>query len=140
MASPVTVSTWADIQDEFVRKGVRRRGFGTPNVLLVMNELERGMDLAPHTHDFDQIALIIEGEANYHIGGVAYPVRAGSVLLIPASQEHYIEPTGDGKVLNLDVFGPARQDLFHLAEWMTGGDAGAATAGRGGTDDAGDGN
>ncbi len=118
MTAQITVSNWNNIADEFVRKGVRRKGFGTDNVLLVMNELERGMDLAPHTHEFDQIALIIEGEANYHIAGTPHAVKPGSVLLIPAGEEHYIEPTGDGKVLNLDVFGPARQDLRHLADWM----------------------
>lgn len=31
---------------------------------------------------------------------------------------HYIEPTGDGPVRNLDVFAPARTDYRHLLAWM----------------------
>jgi mannose-6-phosphate isomerase-like protein (cupin superfamily) len=42
----------------------------------------------------------------------------GSIVLIPAGVEHFIEPVGDEVVRNLDVFAPARGDLIHLLEWM----------------------
>jgi quercetin dioxygenase-like cupin family protein len=110
---------WEDIPDEFVREGVRRRGFGNDQALLVMNELTPGMKLAPHVHEsFDQIAYIVSGTAVYHVDGVDHEVGPGSLILIPAGQTHYIRPTGTEKVLNLDVFGPARQDLIHLLDWM----------------------
>jgi mannose-6-phosphate isomerase-like protein (cupin superfamily) len=113
------VATWDDIPDEVVRDGVRRKGFGNDGALLVMNELTPGMKLFPHVHeDFDQIATIVSGTATYHVNGVGYPVGPGSLILIPAGQPHYIEPTGTEKVLNLDVFGPARKDLIHLLDWM----------------------
>jgi hypothetical protein len=50
---------WEEIPDEPVRPGVRRRGFGTPEVMLVMNECRPGMDVRPHSHEFDQIAMIV---------------------------------------------------------------------------------
>ncbi len=109
---------WAEVPDEPVRPGVRRRGFGTEDVLLVLNECEPGMDLRPHSHEFDQIALITRGRALYHIGGVANEVGPGSIMLIPAHTEHYIEPLGDETVENIDVFAPARADYLHLIEWM----------------------
>jgi quercetin dioxygenase-like cupin family protein len=111
-------TTWEDIPDEVVRPGVRRRGFGTPSCLLVMNECQPGMDLRPHTHDFDQIAMVISGRANYQVGEVRNEMGPGSVVLIPAGVEHYIEPTGNEVVKNIDVFAPARDDLRHLMEWM----------------------
>jgi mannose-6-phosphate isomerase-like protein (cupin superfamily) len=40
-------------------------------------------------------------------------------MLIPAGVEHYIEPTGEETVENIDVFAPARSDYVHLLEWMT---------------------
>lgn len=110
---------WDDIPDEFVRDGVRRRAFGNDGALLVMNELTPGMKLFPHVHEeFDQIATIVSGTAIYHVDGIGHEVGPGSVILIPAGQPHYIEPTGTEKVLNLDVFGPARKDLLHLLDWM----------------------
>lgn len=126
-AGPATVvserraiaTTWDEVPDEFVREGVRRRGFGNEGALLVMNELTPGMATFPHVHeDFDQIATIVSGTAIYYVNGVGYPVGPGSLILIPAGQPHYIEPTGTEKVRNLDVFGPARKDLIHLLEWM----------------------
>jgi quercetin dioxygenase-like cupin family protein len=112
---------WDEIPDEEVRPGVRRRGFGTEDVLLVMNECEPGMDLRPHSHEFDQLALIVKGTARYHVGDVANEVGPGSVLLVPAGVEHYIEPTGTETVENIDVFAPARTDYLHLLDWMREG-------------------
>lgn len=109
---------WSDIPDEAVRPGVRRRGFGTSDVLLVLNECAPGMQVRPHSHEFDQIAMISAGCALYHVGGVANEVRPGSILLIPAGVEHYIEPTGEEPVSNIDVFAPARADYRHLLGWM----------------------
>ena len=122
VASPARkaiATKWTEIPDEFVRDGVRRRGFGNDGALLVMNELTPGMKVFPHVHDdFDQIATIVSGTAIYWVNGVANEVGPGSLILIPAGQPHYIEPTGTEKVLNLDVFGPPRKDLIHLLEWM----------------------
>lgn len=112
------VKTWDEIGDEVVREGVRRRGFGTKNTLLVLNECTPGMTVFPHTHEFDQIAVILSGTAVYHIGDTPHEVGPGSLLLVPAGEPHYIEPTGEEPVLNLDVFGPARRDLLHLLDWM----------------------
>ncbi len=109
---------WEDIPSESVRPGVRRRGFGTKDVLLVLNECEPGMELRPHSHDFDQIAMITSGRAVYHVGDEPNDVGPGSVLLVPAGVEHYIEPIGDEVVENVDVFAPARDDYLHLLEWM----------------------
>jgi quercetin dioxygenase-like cupin family protein len=110
--------TWDDIPGETARGGVHRRGFGTDKVLLVMHDLAPDMDLSPHSHEFDQIAVIVEGEAIYHVGDRDNRVGPGSVLLIPAGVEHYIEPTSSTPVKNLDVFAPCREDYKHLIEWM----------------------
>lgn len=112
-------SSWAEIPSEDVRRGVRRRVFGTPGVMLVLNEIEPSMDVAPHVHeDFDQVALILSGRARYHVGDVAHEVGPGSVLLIPAGVPHYIEPAGEELIENLDVFAPPRTDFAHLVSWM----------------------
>ncbi len=109
---------WDDIEEEVVRPGVKRRGFGTKDCLLVMNDCEPGMDLRPHVHGFDQIAMIVSGRATYYVDGEPNDMGPGSILLIPAGADHYIEPVGDEVVRNLDVFAPCREDLAHLIRWM----------------------
>ncbi|HLI16631.1 MAG TPA: cupin domain-containing protein [Acidimicrobiales bacterium] len=131
-ARRAVVATWDSIPFEQVRRGVTRRAFGTEDVILVLNEIAPEMDPAPHTHEgFDQIALILSGRARYHIAGVGHEVGPGSLLLIPAGEEHYIEPAGAEPVQNLDVFAPARSDYRHLLAWMAGASAPASPGGGG---------
>jgi quercetin dioxygenase-like cupin family protein len=111
-------TTWDEIPDEAVRQGVRRRGFGTKDVLLVRNDCEPGMVVWPHSHPFDQIAMITKGRAIFTIGDERNEVGPGSILLIPGGVEHSLEPIGDETVENIDVFAPARADYLHLLDWM----------------------
>jgi quercetin dioxygenase-like cupin family protein len=118
MKRPVAAN-WDELEAEYVRPGVTRKGFGSSDVILVMNEIAPEIETFPHSHtDFDQIATIVEGEAIYHVGDVAHRVGPGSLLFIPAGVTHYIEPTGAGVVKNLDVFAPVRSDYLHLLAWM----------------------
>ena len=120
MNSRKAVATnWKDLEREDVREGVRRSGFGTENVLIVLNECTPGMAGNPHTHEFDQIAYIESGRGTYHIGEVAHPIEPGSILLIPAGEVHEIVPEGDEVVRNIDIFTPLRGDLAHLLDWMS---------------------
>lgn len=119
MAHQPVVSNWGNVPDEHVRVGVSRKGFGTDDVILVMNRIEPDMEPAPHRHEgFDQIATIVSGHARYHVGDIAHEVGPGALLLIPAGIEHWIEAVGDEVVENLDVFAPVRDDYRHLLAWM----------------------
>lgn len=111
---------WDDIDEDVIRPGVRRKIYSTAEVMLCWHHLSRGMDLRPHSHDdFDQLALVLEGEADYYVGGTAHRMRAGSMLLVPAKQVHHIEPLSEF-CINLDVFTPPRKDYagigFHTGD------------------------
>jgi quercetin dioxygenase-like cupin family protein len=116
-AEPVVVK-FSELEQEELRPGVTRSAIGNDNVLLVMAVCQPGMQLKPHSHDFEQLALILGGKGIFHVGGVPYDVENGTALLIPAGVEHYLEPTGDEPVINLDVFAPSREDYLHLLDWM----------------------
>ncbi len=123
-ATRACAAHWSEAPAEDVRPGVRRRAFGNDDVILVLNELQPGMRPGPHTHEaFDQIATIVSGRAIYHVGDDDHHVGPGSLLLIPAGIEHWIEPVGESPVENLDVFAPARADYRHLLTWMQPGTA-----------------
>lgn len=110
------VVKWDDLALEDVRPGVRRCAYTTDDIQLVMNHVEPGMDLRPHSHnDFDQLVYIVSGRANYYIDDVAYEMHAGSMLLVPAGAPHYVDPIEP--TLNLDIFVPPRADYAHLAAY-----------------------
>ncbi len=109
---------WDTLPKEVVRKGVTRSGFRGENVLMVMNWLEPGMEVRPHSHPFEQAVYIVKGTMRFHVAGEIIEGGPGSLILIPPDVEHYGEPIGAEPVLNLDVFAPIRADYRHLTAWQ----------------------
>lgn len=109
---------WNALQKEVVRQGVTRCGFAGNQVLMVMNWLEPGMKVNPHSHPCEQIVYIVEGTALFHIGDEVVTAGPGDIIRIPPDIMHYAEPAGSETVLNLDVFSPIREDYRHLVAYQ----------------------
>ncbi|MGH3071926.1 MAG: cupin domain-containing protein [Gaiellaceae bacterium] len=60
-----------------------------------------------HSHSYDEVGYIVEGEGFAHIGGESIPLRAGSCFHLPPEQVHCIENTGPGVMRILGVFHPS---------------------------------
>ena len=109
---------WNQLPREFVRKGIERCGFRGENVIMVMNFIEPDIKVNPHKHTFEQLAICIEGEFDYHVGDEVYHMSPGSMLRVPPGVMHYAQPTGKTVAKNLDVFAPIRDDYNHLVEYQ----------------------
>lgn len=118
MVQKTSLANWNALDRETVRKGVERVGFRGDDVLLVMNWLEPGMDVNPHSHPFEQVAVIVSGHVRFHVGDEVFEAGPGTFIRIPPNVEHYGEPIGDEPALNLDVFSPIREDYKHLVEYQ----------------------
>lgn len=112
------VYSWSDLPTEKVRPGVTRAGFRGDNALMVMNWLEPGMEVKPHSHPFEQLVFILQGRVRFTVGDEVVEVGAGEVLRIPPDVVHCGEPVGDETAVNLDVFAPVRDDYRHLTEYQ----------------------
>jgi quercetin dioxygenase-like cupin family protein len=60
-----------------------------------------------HSHSYDELGYIVEGEGFAHIEGESIPLRAGSSFHLPPEQVHCIENTGPGTMRILGVFHPS---------------------------------
>jgi mannose-6-phosphate isomerase-like protein (cupin superfamily) len=60
-----------------------------------------------HSHPYDEVGYIVEGEGIAHIGGEQVPLRAGSCFYLPPGCVHCIENTGPGVMRIMGVFHPA---------------------------------
>lgn len=118
MSGKPVKARWDALEREDVRPGVRRSGFAGTEAMTVLNELEPGMQPAPHRHDMEQISLVLEGAVRFDVDGETFVVEAGEVLLIPGGAEHHGVALGDVRAVNLDVFAPPRPDYAHLTAWM----------------------
>jgi quercetin dioxygenase-like cupin family protein len=60
-----------------------------------------------HSHPYDEVGYIVEGEGIAHIDGDETPLRAGSCFHLAPRQAHTIENSGTGPMRILGVFHPS---------------------------------
>jgi mannose-6-phosphate isomerase-like protein (cupin superfamily) len=60
-----------------------------------------------HSHPYDEVGYILEGEGTAHIGDEQVPLRSGSCFYLPPGCVHCIENTGPGVMRIMGVFHPA---------------------------------
>jgi mannose-6-phosphate isomerase-like protein (cupin superfamily) len=60
-----------------------------------------------HSHTYDEVGYIVEGEGFAHIDGDSVPLRAGSCFHLSPGQEHCIENSGTTPMRILGVFHPS---------------------------------
>lgn len=125
MNSHVQFHNLYELPREVVRRGVERVGFRGEHFTSVLNWLTPGMDLAPHSHTFEQVAIILQGRVRFHVGDEVFEAGPGSAIRIPAGVMHYAEPVGSEVALNLDIFAPQRADYAHLVAYQDGEHAGS---------------
>lgn len=118
MTGRTNVYKWETLPRETVRPGVTRTAFRGDNALMVMNWLEPGMEVRPHSHPFEQLAYILSGRVKFTIGEDVVEVGPGEVVRIPPDVMHCGEPIGDEVAVNLDVFAPVRDDYRHLTAYQ----------------------
>ena len=67
MSTKTNIYYWDSIEEVVVRGGVSRKGFRGDHFMMVMNTLEPGMELNPHSHPFEQAVYIVQGLSLIHI-------------------------------------------------------------------------
>lgn len=60
-----------------------------------------------HSHSYDEVGYVVEGEGIAHVGGESSPIRAGSCFHLPPDEVHCIENSGTQVMRILGVFHPA---------------------------------
>ncbi|NLB90822.1 MAG: cupin domain-containing protein [Clostridiales bacterium] len=101
---------------EEMREKVLMKCFQGQNMTIQYAEITPGHRLSPHAHEYEQIAMILQGECDFFVDGIAYSMKAGSIMSIPPMAEHYIKAKGSEAVLNLDIFYPKRSDRNESVE------------------------
>jgi mannose-6-phosphate isomerase-like protein (cupin superfamily) len=60
-----------------------------------------------HTHDYDEVVYVIEGEGVLHLGGAETPMGPGTCIHLPPRTRHSLENVGSGNMRVLGVFHPS---------------------------------
>ena len=78
-------------------------------MMLSLVEMEPHAIVEEHSHPHEQMGLMLEGEAEFTIGGQQQRVTAGQMWRIPGGVLHRVV-AGPRPVAVLDVFHPPRED------------------------------
>jgi len=78
-------------------------------VMLSLVEFEPHAVVEEHSHPHEQLGLMLEGEAEFIVGGESRIVRQGEMWRIPGGVPHKVI-AGDRPVRAIDVFHPIRED------------------------------
>jgi quercetin dioxygenase-like cupin family protein len=121
MSDKVKAYNWQDIPSKEPRTGITMRGFRGDKVLVTYNVLTPDLTPGPHSHPFDQIFMLINGRVKLHVEDQVFDCGPGTVVRIPPNAVHWAEAPSpeDGPAINIDVFGPAREDYLHLVTYQT---------------------
>lgn len=82
--------------------------FDGDHVTVAVTCLHPGHEPKPQSHPQEQIAVILAGTIDFHVGDEVVRLVPGDIIHIPAGVRHYGVVVGEEPVINLDVFYPRR--------------------------------
>jgi mannose-6-phosphate isomerase-like protein (cupin superfamily) len=69
-----------------------------------------------HSHHYDEVVYVIEGEGVLHLDGQETPIARGSCIHLPPLEEHCLENTGAEPMRVLGVFHPSGDPASRASE------------------------
>lgn len=97
--------------------GMSRQTILCDDRMICMHEALPYLTCAPHTHEAEQVCIIIKGRLRLRISDAERILHPGDVAVIPCGIEHAIASL-DEYVQVLDIFSPARPDILARMEEM----------------------
>ena len=106
---------------DWVRNTPTRKKFGIPgtactvavNYIKVTPGTNQGADRPMHSHEHEQIMLIMQGDGDVIIEGKRFPMHDGSYCVIPANVMHKYDVSNATKdIINIDIFTPTRDEFI----------------------------
>ncbi|MEJ7838359.1 MAG: cupin domain-containing protein [Thermomicrobiales bacterium] len=76
---------------------------GDTSVSFIYVDIEPGVKVRLHRHLYDEIFVILDGEATFRAGGDVVEVEAGDVVISPAGEAHGFENTGTVRLRQVDI-------------------------------------
>ena len=107
---------WSKLEWKTIRPGVEQKAFSGQGATIALHRLQPQHEPKPHKHDNEQIAYIVSGHCDFHVGDTVTRLGPGGIIVVPGGIMHHAVVVGDEEVINLDVFTPARPEYAPLPE------------------------
>ncbi|MBI3977869.1 MAG: cupin domain-containing protein [Chloroflexi bacterium] len=77
---------------------------GVPNLRVGTTRFTPGTAIPPHTHNCDEVIVLLEGAGIAIVGGVEHAVRPYDTVFVPAGVVHCFQNTGPAPVAILWIY------------------------------------
>jgi quercetin dioxygenase-like cupin family protein len=101
-------------RDQLVDSELQGYQFGAANVCLIFVDLEPGDGPRLHRHPYEEIFIVLEGQAKFTVGSDTVEAHAGQVLIVHPGIPHKFVNSGDGRLRQVDIHASAR----FVTEWL----------------------
>jgi quercetin dioxygenase-like cupin family protein len=82
--------------------------YGDTNVSFIIIEAQPGDGPKLHSHPYEEVFIVQEGQATYTVGAETIEVTAGHVVVAPAGVPHKFINSGTGTLRQVDIHVSAR--------------------------------
>lgn len=101
-------------RDQLADSELQGYELGGANLSLIFIDLEPGGGPSLHRHPYEEIFIILEGQATYTVGSETVGARAGQVLMVRPGVPHKFVNSGDGRLRQIDIHASAT----FVTEWL----------------------
>jgi quercetin dioxygenase-like cupin family protein len=105
------VTDWSRIPIEQTAQGIERQMVIGQNVMMCRFRFAPFVVTAEHSHQHEQMTLVMQGKVKFIISGEEKIVSAGDVLYFPPNNRHGATML-DKEVILIDIFSPIREDFL----------------------------
>ncbi|MFZ7133342.1 MAG: cupin domain-containing protein [Eubacteriales bacterium] len=108
----------SDFEWEQLNQRTKRFAIPGTDCTIVLNVIDTSLPgtnqpRPTHSHVYEQFMIFVEGEGVAEVDGISYPITDGSFIVVPPGAQHKFDTAKTSKkVINFDVFTPARNEYI----------------------------
>lgn len=95
--------------------GIKTHIVSAEKITLSFAKAQPNSKFPSHSHENEQIMIVMDGAVDFIIEGKLYHAEKGDVVVLPSNTEHGAYVTDKGSFV-IDVFSPPRQDFVAKLE------------------------
>jgi mannose-6-phosphate isomerase-like protein (cupin superfamily) len=99
---------WSKIANEFIGDD------HDVSITCLIVDAAVGHGIALHKHPYDEVIVVLGGEATLDDGIETHAVRVGDIVVIPAGQPHGFTNTGESPLKQIDI----HASPHFVTEWL----------------------
>ncbi|MBO0683055.1 MAG: cupin domain-containing protein [Candidatus Dormibacteraeota bacterium] len=88
--------------------------WGGAAVSFFVSDAAPGRGVSLHRHPYDEVFLLLEGEARFWVEGRSLEAHAGQILVAPAGSAHKFINSGSGRLRSVNIHSNDR----NVVEWL----------------------